>query len=225
MGSEMCIRDRTSIILTDTNLSPSGNIIVEEGGVGTKAAEDLGLLGKGMEGHKVYKGNTLNPVLTLDTPLGALKDGEGLLYPLTSIEIACGSDVTTVDLSNSVTVGDVISAINSCGLPVFADINENKTGIKVVATENGKTLRISEVYSEVDNEYKRSAELLGIKGSEDLIGNLMDLQQALLRNDRNGIEITLDRFDEAAEILNLDEGLREFLRTPKRIVTLSLIHI
>ncbi|RLG02644.1 MAG: glutamate dehydrogenase [Thaumarchaeota archaeon] len=32
----------------------------------------------------------------------------------------------------------------------------------------------------------------------------------------------LDRFDEAAETLNLDEGLREFLKTPKRAVTVSV---
>ncbi|RLG01033.1 MAG: glutamate dehydrogenase [Candidatus Wolframiiraptor sp.] len=32
----------------------------------------------------------------------------------------------------------------------------------------------------------------------------------------------LDRFDEAAETLNLDEGLREFLKTPKRVVTVSV---
>jgi len=32
----------------------------------------------------------------------------------------------------------------------------------------------------------------------------------------------LDRFEEAADTLNLDEGLREFLKTPKRIVTVSV---
>ncbi|MDY6862390.1 MAG: hypothetical protein SV062_05290, partial [Thermodesulfobacteriota bacterium] len=192
-------QEGTAILLTDTNPAAGGKIKVEEGGVNTTTAKDLGLLGSGEESQEIYEGDALNPDLTAHTPLRYLNDGEGLLYPLTSVEISIGSERAIVDLSSATTVGDVIYAINNSGLPVFADINDNKNGIKVLSTENGKTLRISEVYSEVDGEYKRTAELVGIKGSRDLIGNLMDLKQALLRNDGNAIEATLDRFDEALD--------------------------
>jgi len=93
-------------------------------GTNTPAADLFGTVSTEM------RGVDLNPVLSADTKLSDLRSGQGIA--LGSIIVSDGANSSTVDLTNTETVGDVVRAIESqppAGTDVFATITT--TGLRI----------------------------------------------------------------------------------------------
>ncbi len=87
--------------------------------------------------------NGLAPRVTQSTLLSKLNGGAGI--DVTSgIQIKSGTKVTTVDLSQATTVGDVIVAINRSGAEVTAELNTETGGIDIRALRSGVDYTIGE---------------------------------------------------------------------------------
>ncbi|MCJ7507574.1 MAG: hypothetical protein MUO85_02435, partial [candidate division Zixibacteria bacterium] len=125
----------------------------------------------------------LNPSLLESTLLSLLKNGLGM--DLGKIKIMVGDKTYTVDLTEAVTLQDVLDLINNSGAGVTASINEGLTGISISSPDNNQSLLIS------DADGKDSASALGIAGSSDIIGTLLALKDALNRNDAEDISNTM----------------------------------
>lgn len=159
--------------LVGSDLNPQREITIAENGAGQTTAADLGILGT----FKVTSiGSDLNPVLTLTTPVTELVNGSN--PALGRIRLSQGDTFAIVDFSSATTVGDIIDRINNSGMEVQASLNADQTGIQVVSTADNKSLIIA------NEDGTNSADLLGIKGSPDLLGNMMLLIDALEKNDQ-----------------------------------------
>ena len=159
--------------LVGNDLNPQREITIAENGAGQTTATDLGLLGTF---KRTSVGSDLNPLLTLTTPVSELNSASNL--NLGRIRISQGDTFAVVDLSSALTVGDIISRINSSGMEVLASLNADQTGIQVISTADDKSLIIA------NEDGTNSADALGIKGSPDLMGNMMLLVDALQKNDQ-----------------------------------------
>ena len=159
--------------LVGNDLNPQREITIAENGAGQTTATDLGLLGTF---KRTSVGSDLNPLLTLTTPVSELNSASNL--NLGRIRISQGDTFAVVDLSSALTVGDIISRINSSGMEVQASLNADQTGIQVISTADDRSLIIA------NEDGTNSADALGIKGSPDLMGNMMLLVDALQKNDQ-----------------------------------------
>ncbi len=88
-------------------------------------------------------GRSLNPRLTMLTPVEALSRGVAIDLE-SGLLITNGVDSTTIDLSGAATVQDVINTINNAGVFVHARISEDGTRIDVFNQVSGSSLRIGE---------------------------------------------------------------------------------
>jgi flagellar hook-associated protein 3 len=203
----------TGLAITDANGTPLGLVVEETGEIQTTAA-DLGILGSvgaTMQGRDLeplpdfeirdqgaqttaadlgiagsYSGKKsgadLNPILRLTTPVSALKRNLGLDLGL--LRLSQGERTVSVDLGKATvqTVQDIINELNASGLDIEASINANGTGIQVVPTIDTETLIIE------NSDSSRTASVLGIAGSPDMIGTLILLETALRNDDRETVE-------------------------------------
>lgn len=128
----------------------AGTITVAEVGQGI-TARDLGLRATGAVS---VAGRDLGLRVTTTTPVGSLFGGAGA--NLGSVVVQSGAISKTVDLSGCKTVGDVLNALNGCGLNVLAEINAEGTGINVVNRVSGMRMSIGEAGG-------NTATLLGIR--------------------------------------------------------------
>lgn len=87
--------------------------------------------------------NGLRPSVTEATPLSKLNGGAGIDVSA-GLQIKQGSQVITVDLSDTNTVADVLVAINRSGADVRAEIDEVSGGIKIRALRSGVDYSIGE---------------------------------------------------------------------------------
>jgi flagellin-like hook-associated protein FlgL len=170
------------------------HIQVLEDAPGQNTASELGLLG-GTE-FAMFEGKDIDPEFTYYTLLSTLNSGAG--YQFGKIRIVNGHDYKEIDLGPlnndpNATVMDMINSINSSGLHVEARVNEQRTGIEVFSTVNGRSLMITEA------DTGRTAKDLGIFGSPDLLGNLLVLQGALERNNTEEINLCLETFTGAQD--------------------------
>jgi flagellar hook-associated protein 3 FlgL len=119
--------------------APGDNITV----TGT-TAQDLGIAtpsgGEGAGNPDV--GTSLNPQVTLLTPLSNLDNGSGI--DNSGLVITNGQLSQTVTWSPTGTVQDMLNAINGAGLGVLAEINSTGTGINVLNASQGTSLSIGE---------------------------------------------------------------------------------
>ena len=126
-------------------LSTSGtdNITVADVGGGTTAAS-LGILKTtgGGAGASVI-GASVQPGVTLLTPLSALRNGAGI-DTAHGLIITNGQTTATVNLSSATTVEGLLNAINSSGTNVRAQINAAGTGIDILNPVQGATMTIAE---------------------------------------------------------------------------------
>ncbi len=182
-------------VLNGGALNPRLDFSAAESASGQTTAQDLGLIG---DFSSDKAGTGLTPIILASTSLSLLNNGKGL--DLGQIQISKGRSIAYLDLSNSAyqTVGDLINAINSCGLDITASINTLGKGIQIIPNTNDSTFMIEEIGN------GRTAHNLGIFGSSDLLGSLMILSKALRANDR---EIT------GQLIGNLDQGMQILLNT------------
>ncbi len=109
---------------------------------GTGVAADLGILTPDPTGSDII-GGALTPRVTRLTPIADLAAGAGI--DLTGgLIITNGDRTATLDLSNAVTVQDLVNAVNNAGVMVYARINETGTGIDVFNRVSGTSLTIGE---------------------------------------------------------------------------------
>ncbi len=181
------IRGYVNAQLVGGPLNPVRSISVTENVPGETTASDLGILGSF---KNTMDGGDLDPILKTTTPLAELFSVHGV--SLGRIRIAQGSTFAVVDLSTAVTVDDVISRINSSGLQVQASLNADARGIQVVPTTSDQSLIIT------DEAAGGGAVTLGIKGSPDLLGNMMLLSESLLKNDREMVGNLIGGLEKAA---------------------------
>src|SRR5688500_11087137 len=124
------------------NLSATGadDITVNEVGGGTTAA-DLGIWRINPAGAGVgLDGPSVNPRLT---PLTRLTEVPGLTFPA-SIRITNGLATADVNFDASMTVEDMLNAINGSGTSVRAEINATGTGINILNPTQGTRMTIAE---------------------------------------------------------------------------------
>ena len=125
-------------------LSTSGadNITVNDVGGGSTAA-DLGILqttGAGAGASVV--GASVQPKVTLLTPLSALRNGAGISTG--GLVITNGQASANISLSSATTVEDLLNAVNGSGVNVRAQINATGNGIDILNPIQGTKMTISE---------------------------------------------------------------------------------
>jgi flagellar hook-associated protein 3 FlgL len=119
--------------------APTDNITI-----GGSTAQQLGIAtpagGAGLATPVV--GSSLNPKVTLLTPLSSLSDGAGISNA--GLTITNGQTTKTVTWSPTGTVQDMLNAINGAGLGVVAQINSTATGINILNSSQGTSLSVGE---------------------------------------------------------------------------------
>ncbi len=143
------------LLLTDTSGSTSSNLIVQDLGVGTSAA-DLGISSNAAS--NTVTGSNINH-LAVTTQLAQLNDGRGVTLGTGNgdlkLNLKDGSSVS-VNLATAKTVGDLIDAINSAaGTKVTASIGT--TGIQLTDNSGG-----GGAFSVSDLNGSKAAEDLGL---------------------------------------------------------------
>jgi len=144
------------LVLTD-HTGGTGSLVVAD--VTGSAAADLNLLINASVDY-VDSGNLQRQYINENTRLDELRNGQGVRRGKFSIMDSSG-ETATVDLTqgNEVTLGDVISEINSRGIGVVASINERGDGLLLTDTAGG-TLQLT-----VTEENGTIAADLGILGT------------------------------------------------------------
>jgi len=185
-AADLGLQGNIDPVLSGTDLNPQPDFSVTETAAGETTGADLGLLGDFFYG---LAGTSLQPRLADTTLLANLNNGLG--YDLGRVTIALGVDSVTLDLGDPTftTVGDIIDAINNCGLEITAAVNEAHTGIQITTTADNKTL----IIDEADNS--RTAHNLGLFGSPDILGSMMLLIDALEHDDREILEQLVGNFE------------------------------
>jgi len=121
----------------------SDNISVSEVGGGSTAAS-LGILNTAGAGAGVsLVGASVQPKVTLLTPISALKNGTGI-DTTHGLIITNGASTATVNFTGATTVQDLLNAINSSGTNVQASINAAGNGIDIVNPVQGTQMSIAE---------------------------------------------------------------------------------
>jgi flagellar hook-associated protein 3 FlgL len=182
--------DKMGLTLTDNNSVVTRELTVADLG-GGKTASALGIVG-GFDSN--IQGNDLNPTLTATTQLSDLKGGNGLT--LSAIQIVNGSASGTVTLSTAVTVGDVINLINASGFNVTAAINGKGNALRVTSN-NSSTVAVV-----MESGNGTSAQDLGIGGGGNIFTTLINLQDALGKNDVTALHALLKNLEQGGNTVN-----------------------
>jgi len=118
------------------------NITVADLGGGTTAA-DLGIVRTTGLGAGVSDvGASVQPRVTLLTPLAALRNGAGI--NTAGFVITNGQATANINLASATTVEDLLNAVNGSGVNVHAQINAAGTGIDILNPIQGTKMTISE---------------------------------------------------------------------------------
>ncbi|MBW7996906.1 MAG: flagellar hook-associated protein 3 [Candidatus Glassbacteria bacterium] len=196
---------RTVDLITDRSV-----IKVEDAPQST-AATDLGIAGTSVVGSDRIVGSALNPLITGSTKLSLLNGGT---FIPGRINIQNGDRDVVVDLSSAQTVQDVIIHLNNSTAGVVAAINDAGMGISIKSRISGTTLVVNKIalknpdgsnrkYPDGTTVFDETADLLGLTGSKDILGNLLFLKNSLLSNNQEDIQRTLNNFpDSLNRILN-----------------------
>ena len=188
---DLGISGAVNAVLEGRDLAPRAEFVVSDL-TGQTTAHDLGL--NGTIRNDMLAGE-IRPRLTLDSTLASLNNQSG--FGLGRIKISQGDQVADIDLGNSttVTVADLIAAVNGSGLDIRAEINSQQTGIQISSLVSDRTLIIE------DGDATRTARNLGVIGSADMLGSLMLLTRALRDNDRELAELINGDLDKSMQVL------------------------
>ncbi len=196
---------RTVDLITDRGL------ITVVDTINSTVAADLGIAGTSVVGSDRIEGSALDPLITSSTKLSLLSGGT---FIPGQINIQNGERDVVVDLGSARTIQDVIIRLNNSTAGVVASINDAGTGISIKSRLPGTTLVINKIaeknpdgtnrkYSDETTVFDNTADMLGLSGSNDILGNLLFLKNALLSNNQNDIQRTLDHFpDSLNRLLN-----------------------
>jgi flagellar hook-associated protein 3 FlgL len=123
--------------------SGSDNITVTDVGGGTTASS-LGIVqATGAGAGASVTGASVQPQVTLLTPLSALKDGAGI-DTTHSFTITNGQSSASISLSGITTVQGLLNSINSASANVHAQINAAGNGIDILNPIQGTQMTIAE---------------------------------------------------------------------------------
>jgi flagellar hook-associated protein 2 len=134
------------LVLSDTSGQTASNLIVQDLGNGTSAA-NLGITAN--TASSTVTGSNIN-YLSSSTPLAQLNDGRGITLGTGNgdfnISLANGSTVK-VNLATATTVGDVVTAINNAsGGKITASIPSGSSGIQLKDNTTGNgTLSVTDI--------------------------------------------------------------------------------
>ncbi len=168
---------QNGIMLTAANVGDT--IAVTELGGGTTAS-DLGLL---QNGTGVLVGTDLDPAVELSTPLSDIPALTSL--PLGSIRVLQGSTTSIVTFASpppAATMGEIIMRFNTVVPGVSMGLSPDGTSLELTGTG---------AFTIVDNTPDTTATQMGIAGTgrqSRLFGSLEAMEQAMLADDRDGIE-------------------------------------
>lgn len=132
--------------ITGEGLTLSGgatdNITVADVG-GDTTADDLGILQTAPAGPGTpVVGASVQPNVTLFTPLADLKDGAGI--DTAGITVSNGVTTTNLSFAGDTTVGDLLNTINGAGIGVTAQIDPSGSGIDIINPTQGMQMTVSE---------------------------------------------------------------------------------
>ncbi len=181
---------RNGLALADTSSVITQALTVTEVSGGTTASS-LGILGQ-QDGN--LEGRDVNPTLSSSTLISDLRAGSGLT--LGDISIINGAASGTVSLSSASTVGDVLTAINNSGFNVTAGINSGGNALRVLSTDSATVAIVNDI------GVGTTAENLGLGGGRNVLDTLIQLQQALEKDDSVGILSSLQNLDRGLDSTN-----------------------
>jgi flagellin-like hook-associated protein FlgL len=123
--------------------APSEDISITDLSGGTTAA-DLGIAtpSGGVGTGNPVDGTSIQPRVTLLTPVSDLRDGAGI--DNSGLTITNGSTTKTITWPSTATVQDMLNSINGAQLGVVAQINAAGTGINILNATQGTTLSVGE---------------------------------------------------------------------------------
>ncbi len=122
----------------------AGTAISVQEAAGGRTAASLGLLqATPLPVNTPLVGTNLNNEITTITSLSSLNGGAGI-NQAAGFQITVGGTTKTIATAGLSTVGDLINAINGCGLPVQAAISASGQGLTVTNQMANQTMSIGE---------------------------------------------------------------------------------
>lgn len=202
------INDPANGIYVEAKISANGNgieiIDKNNGGPGklevididSTSASDLGISGRTVD--KVIVGRDIDPAMTSNTPISALRNGG---VALGKVYVQSGSYSGEIDLTGVKTVGELIDRLSN------TDSNFN---LQAWVSEDGKRINLTNTKGEpyikvrdTGGKNPDTASSLGLGNTPSIFTTMMDLRDNLLRNDSKAIS--------EESIKKLDEDLRRIL--------------
>ncbi len=191
-AASLGIKGTIAGVLNGENLQPLSDYSVTEADTGQTVAQDLGLLGSFQFD---YSGSDLNPLLLATTRLSDLNSGHGIDQGI--LKISQGIRSVDIDLTNAVTLQDVLDLINGSGLDINATVNAAQTGIQIEPTIHTESLTIQEVND------GNTAHEWGIYGSPDILGSLIILEEVIRNGNADDTSNLIDNmYDSIDQLLN-----------------------
>ncbi len=184
------------IEIVDKNHGATGKLEIID--IDSTSAFDLGISGRTVD--HVLTGKDLDPALSMNTAIAALRDGA---IPMGKVYVQSGHFSGEIDLSGALTVGDVINKLSN------TDSNFN---LQAWISDDGKRLNLTNTAGEpfikvrdVSGKTSGTASGLGLGNTPSVFTSLMDLRDNLLRNDAKAIsEVSIAKVDEdLRRVLNL----------------------
>ncbi len=188
--------DGNGIEIVDKNHGATGKLEVID--IDSTSAFDLGISGRTVD--HVLVGKDVDPALTMNTAITALRDGS---IPMGKVYVQSGSYSGEIDLTGARTVGDVINKLSN------SDTNFN---LQAWISDDGKRLNLTNTAGEpyikvrdVTGQSSGTASGLGLGNTPSVFTTLIDLRDNLLRNDSKAIsEVSIAKIDEDLQrVLNL----------------------
>jgi len=189
-------KDGNGLEIIDKNNGAPGKLEIID--IDSTSAYDLGISGRTVDTRLV--GRDVDPALTYNTPISALRDGA---VPMGKIYVQSGSYSGEIDLTGVKTVGELINKLSN---------SDNNFNLQAWISEDGKRINLTntkgEPYIKVRDAGGKSpntASALGLGSTPSVFTTLMDLRDNLLRNDPKAIsEESIKKVDEdLRRILNL----------------------
>ncbi|MDF1543642.1 MAG: flagellar hook-associated protein FlgL [bacterium] len=178
--------------LTGHDLKPSYKFSIND--IAGTTAADLGIVD---EYRSDGTGTDLNPILTAATAaatsLSDLNNGAG--FSGNEMVFWQGQVSETFDISSVSTVQELLDLFNSSYLDITAELNSSGTGIQI--SNNDPTLSFS-IEDVGDGTLSKE---LGLFGAADMMASLTMLTKALKNDDREGVSLLMQNFDDAIDHL------------------------
>lgn len=171
--------EQNGIEIIDKNQGATGKLEVID--VESSSALDLGIRGVSYESSLV--GKDVDPSLSFDTPVSALRVNDGGVQ-FGKIFVQSGEQSGEIDLTGVQTVGDIIDRLSNSDLTLNmqAWISEDGKGINITNTKDQPYIKFSDVKGE-----PTTASSLGLATSPSLFSTIIDLRDNLLRSDAAAI--------------------------------------